>query len=101
MTKNPIINALAAALYIALVASLMFYGSRAFDHGEDTVMAPIAMISLLTLSAAMMGYLLLLQPLRLYLDGEKQRAVTLFLHTLASFAVITVLFFLTLFFFGA
>ena len=32
MTKNPLVNALAAALYIALVGTVMFYGLRAYPN---------------------------------------------------------------------
>lgn len=89
MTKNPILNALTAIIYIALVASVMFYGSQMVPQGEDTVMAPIALISLFTLSAAVMGYIFLYQPLQLFLEGDKIRAVNLFIKTLITFAIIT------------
>ncbi|HEY1074310.1 MAG TPA: hypothetical protein VGE59_01245 [Patescibacteria group bacterium] len=88
MTKNPIINAFAALVYIALVASAMYYGSS-YAGGEDNVFAPIAMLSLFTLSAAVMGYLFLVGPALLYLEGKKKEGITFFLHTLGAFAVIT------------
>lgn len=91
MSKNPFINALAAALYIVFVASFMFYGLRLRGEKEDTILAPIAVISLLTLSVAMMGYLFLLEPIQLYLNGKKKEAVNFFLKTLGAFAAITVL----------
>lgn len=90
MTKNPLINALTASLYIAVVASLMFYGTKELGPA-DNVLAPMAMISLFTLSAAVMGYLFLSRPLQLYLDGEKQGAVNFFLKTVGAFAIITIL----------
>ncbi len=72
MTKNPLVNAIAAALYIALVGSVMFYGlSRT---SQPTVVIPIAVISLFTLSTAVMGYLFVYSPLHLYFDGEKKKA---------------------------
>lgn len=90
MTKNPLLNALAAAAYVAIVASIMFYGPKvAGHHSEDTVIAPIAILSLFSLSAAVMGYVFLAQPLQLYLDGKKGPAVKLFSRTLAIFAGIT------------
>ncbi len=88
MTKNPFVNALAAIAYIITIASAMFYGTKNLP-GEDTVFAPIAIISLFTLSAAVMGYVFLYQPLQLYLDGKKKIAADLFLKTVAVFAVIT------------
>ena len=52
MTKNPILNALTALGYIILVATVMFYGIRNISHEKDTVLIPIAMLSLFSLSAA-------------------------------------------------
>jgi hypothetical protein len=88
MTKYSFINAVLAILYIIVVASVMFYG---MNHAgpDDSIIAPIAMISLFTLSAAVMGYLFLNQPLQLYLDGKKKEAVALFLQTVAVFAGLT------------
>jgi len=97
MTKNPFINAAAASSYIILVAFFMFYGSKLFGP-KDTILAPIAMISLFTLSAAMMGYLFVYQPLQLLLDGHKKQGVDLFVRTVAVFAGITVVVFILLFF---
>lgn len=91
MTKNPFINALSALVYIALVASVMFYGPKIASQSDDSVIIPIAMISLFTLSAAVMGYLFLYQPFQLYFDNNKRGAVRLFLGTLASFAGITII----------
>ncbi len=96
MTKNPILNALAASAYIVLVALVMYYGSI-FAPEEDTAFAPVAIISLFTLSAAVMGYLFLYTPLTLYLAGEKASAVQLFLRTVATFAVLTLLSLILLF----
>ena len=95
MTKNPLINALVAALYITIVASLMFYGSDALPT-EDRLIMPIAMISLFTLSAAVMGHCFLYQPLQMYFDGEKKSAAKLFVQTIGAFAVITALIFLAM-----
>lgn len=94
MTKNPFVNAVSAILYIALVASIMFYGvEHNGNGGPPSIIVPIAMISLFTLSAAMMGYIFLSQPLQLYIDGKKKVAVNLFLKTLGVFAGITALIF--------
>lgn len=96
MTKNPILNALCASLYIVIVALVMQFGSAAAP-AEDTLFAPIAMISLFTLSAAVMGYIFLGQPIQLYLDGKKKDAVSLFTRTLAVFAGLTVIALIVLF----
>jgi len=96
MTKNPFINAVSATVYITLVALFMFYGGKLIPP-KDTILTPIAVLSLFTLSAATMGYLFLYQPIMLFLDGKKKNAVDLFLQTLAIFAGITVLVFVLLF----
>lgn len=88
MTKNPFINAVAASLYISLVVIVMTVGSQ-FSSGPDNMLMPIAMLSLFTLSAAVMGYLFLSQPILLFLDGKKKEAVSLFIQTVGVFAGIT------------
>lgn len=90
MTKNPFINAFAATAYIVIIASVMFYGTQ-HTTPVDSVIGPIVILSLFTLSAAVMGYLFLYQPLQLYLDGKKKVAVNLFVQTVAVFAGITTL----------
>ena len=96
MTKNPFLNALVAALYIVAIASLMYYGPKTIGP-INNVLVPIAMLSLFVLSAAMMGYFFVFQPIQLYLDGEKKQAVNLFIKTVIIFACITTLIFFTLF----
>ncbi len=96
MTKNPILNALIATAYIALVASIMFYAPR-FADKKDTVFTPIAVLSLFTLSAAVMGYIFLSNPAQLFVTGKKKEAVNLFLRTVGVFAVITALVFIAVF----
>ena len=90
MTKNPFINALGAVAYIVLVASTMFYVSNHAQHNVS-IMVPIMVLSLFTLSAAVMGYIFLAQPVQLYLGGKKKQAINLFLKTVGIFAGITVL----------
>ncbi len=97
MSRNPFYNAVLAAGYITVVASIMFYGPKIAAHREDSVLAPIAILSLFVLSVAVMGYLFILQPTQLYLDGEKGEAVKLFLQTVGAFAVITLVLLLMLF----
>ncbi len=96
MTKNPIVNALAAALYIGIVSSIMYFGQPLVDP-VDNVLMPITMLSLLSLSAAMMAYLFFYQPVIMFLEGKKSEAVKLGVHTIGAFAVITAIFLATLF----
>lgn len=99
MTKNPLVNALAASLYIVGVVSFINFLQVLGDEPE-TILIPMAMLSLLVLSVAVMAFLFFFQPIQLYLDGERKQAASLFLKTLASFAVITALIFTTLFLIG-
>jgi hypothetical protein len=92
MTKNPLINALSAALYIAVVASVMFFGPK-FITPVETIVIPIAMLSLFSLSAAVMAWLFFSKPVTMYLEGEKAAAIQLVVHTILCFAGVTAIFF--------
>jgi hypothetical protein len=96
--KNPFLNAVLAEGYICLVASVMFYG-QPFVGDEDAVIMPIAMLSLLVLSASIMGYLFFYGPITLFLDGKREEAVHFFLKTVGSFAVMTFVVFSVMFIF--
>jgi len=96
MLKKPIVNATFALIYIAGIALFMFYGTK-YAPKEDTFLAPVAMISLFTLSAAVMGYLFCYQPLVLYFDGKKHQAVNYFFTTVAVFAAYTFILLVALF----
>src|SRR3989344_6774076 len=96
MSKNPFVNALLAIVYITVVASIMYYGPQ-ISGPVDGIIAPVAVLSLLVLSASVMGYLFFYNPVRMYLDGSKEDAVKLFLKTIGVFACITVLIFIALF----
>ncbi len=88
MTKNPFYNALGAFLYICGVVTLINYGSR-FAGEAESILAPIAMLSLLVLSVSVMAYIFFLEPVKQYLDGNKEGAVRLFIKTIQYFATIT------------
>ena len=89
MSKNPFLNALAATAYITLIASAMYYAPKA-NIPENSVMIPIVMLSLLVLSAALMGYLFFYQPVRLLVENKQKEATKFFLSTIIIFALITV-----------
>lgn len=89
MTKNPILNALAAAGYIVLVVSLITFISDTQSSKPDTIFAPIIMLSLLTLSVAMMAYLFFYQPFQLFMGNKKKEAANLFVKTIGTFAAFT------------
>ena len=96
MIKNPFISAGLAVLYIVVIVSVLQY-TQTLAKEPDTIFAPIAMISLFTLSAAVMGYLFLSQPIQLFLSGEKKQAVEFFLKTLGIFTLATIIIWFFLF----
>jgi hypothetical protein len=89
MTRNPYLNALVAGLYIIFIVVILTYGPTFAREKPDTILAPMAMLSLLVLSVAFMGYAFFFQPVLLYMEGQKREAVELFTKTLSAFAVIT------------
>jgi len=91
MSKNPIINALAASGYIILVVSVITFISQTQENKPDNFLAPIIFLSLLTLSVTVMAYLFFYQPLQLFISGKKKAAVDLFVKTVAVFAGFTLL----------
>ena len=87
--KKPYLNSFYAEIYILILASaLHFFGK---PNTPDTFLDPVLFLSIFVLSAAVMGYLFIGEPLQLYLNGEKKQAVTFFLKTVVSFAVITLM----------
>lgn len=94
MIKNPYLNAVLAGAYIVLIVHVIFYvvGTKGPDPDPDTILLPMTMITLFTLSTAVMGFLFLAQPIQLYLDGQKQEAVNFFLRTVGALAVIALIF---------
>lgn len=90
MSKNPIINALSASVYIGIVVTVMNFLSKTLKDKPDTFFAPVVFISLLTLSVTVMAYLFFYQPLQLFIEGKKKEALKLFIQTVGVFAVFTV-----------
>lgn len=91
MTKNPVVNALVAFGYIVIIVLVMSWGTRLGAGKPDTFMAPMAVVSLFTLSAAVMGYVFCYQPIQLYFENKKKEAADLFLRTVAVFGLLTML----------
>jgi hypothetical protein len=89
--KAAITNSLATAVYITLVATFMTNGEKIFGKG-DNVFTGIGILLLFTLSALIVGTLVLGKPLKLYLDGEKKEAVRLLIQTILVLAIITIAF---------
>ncbi len=94
MTKNPLYNALLASAYIVIIILLIFFAPSIFKTQEDNILIPMGMLSLFVLSAAIMAYLFFYQPVMLFLNGEREKAIKLFLYTVGIFAALTILIFI-------
>ena len=93
MTKNPFYNAMLAVGYIALI-DLAFQVLSYIPSGSvDNALAPMGMLSLLTLSAAIMACLFFYQPVIYMIEGKKSEAALLIAKTIGTFALMTALVF--------
>lgn len=97
MSKNPVINALGASAYIVLVVCVMTFVTQPLKNKPDTLFSPIAVLFVLTLSAAVMSFLFFYQPVTLLTEGKKREAVDLFIKTVVVFGIITMIFLILLF----
>lgn len=102
MTTNPFINALAALGYIIAVVLVIFYAGPLMGgpDGKDTIFIPMAMLSLFVFSAATMSYIVLYQPMVMFLENNKTEAVNLFLKTIATLGGLMVILFVLQFIFS-
>jgi len=100
MNTKAVLRAVLAVGYIGAVVLLINFITRNTTEGggEETLLIPVAMLSLLTLSVAVMGYLFFYEPAALYLSDKKEEALSFFLTTVAVFAVITGVLFTALLF---
>ena len=90
--KQPFLRALGAALYIVAIVLLIWGFGAALGDQEDTIVIPMTMLSLFVLSAAVMGYLFLSEPLTLLVENRKQEAVVFFAKAVGFFACFVALF---------
>ena len=98
MTKHPLYNAAAAIVYVVLVVGIIQLLSHFLGNKPDnTFLAPLFALSLLTLSVSVMGYIFFYQPVLMLLKGEQKEGVQLFLKTVGIFAGFTALVLITLF----
>lgn len=69
------LHSLGVLFYITLIALLMSDLEDSLADKPDTFLAPVGFLLLFTLSAAIVGLLVLGRPVMLYLDGKKKEAV--------------------------
>lgn len=97
MSKNPMVNAVSALIYIVLVVTTMSLVTGPLQNKADTFFAPVVFISVLTLSVAVMAFLFFYQPLQLFIEKKQKEAVSLFIKTVGIFAIFTILALILLF----
>ena len=90
--KKPFLQATGAALYIVIIVFIMQITSHLLQSQDGTFVIPMTVLSLLVLSAAIMGFLFLSEPLYLLVDNRKQEAISFFFKTVGFFACYLVLF---------
>ena len=91
LIKSAAIHSLGVVAYVSLVAGLMQFITKHLSNKPDTVFAPMTVLLLLVTSAAITGYLVLGQPLMLYLDGKKSEAAKQFGYNLIFMLIFTLL----------
>jgi len=91
MTKNPFYNALFAIAYIMVLITLVFLAPNIIMGRTESIFIPMGMLALLVLSVALMAYLFFYQPVIMLIQGEREKAVKLFLQTVGIFAIETAL----------
>jgi len=96
--KKPFLYALGAAVYIVGIVFVVNVVSTALKDQNETIIIPMTMLSLFVLSAAVMGFLFLSEPLYLLMENRKKEAITFFGKVVGIFAcfvaVYTILLFL-------
>ena len=93
--KKPFLYALGAALYIVVIVFVINFVTSVLPG--KTILIPMAMLGLFVLSAAVMGFLFLSEPLHLYMENKKQEAVAFFAKIVGIFACFVIIFLILLF----
>jgi len=87
-----IADAVGVFVYVVAVSWLLNSGTRWFAR-DPGLWAPIAMLMLFVLSAAVVGSLVFGRPILVFLDGRKREAVKIAIATIAIIAALTFLVF--------
>jgi len=87
--KYAAVHALGAALYVALVVTLI--ENEALNAGGNETLTAFAVLMLFSVSAGIMASLIFGRPLMWYLDGKKKEAVKLVGATIGFMAIITMI----------
>lgn len=86
LIRRSFLNALGTVAYIILVGTIMRNAEKIFGKVDD-IFAPVIVLTLFVLSAAITGSLILGKPVLLFLEGNKSEAIKLFTYTLGWLAI--------------
>jgi hypothetical protein len=95
--KKPFLHALGATIYIVFIVSVVQIVTSLLKNQNESVIIPMTILSLFVLSAAIMGYLFLSEPLYLLMENRKQEAIIFFAKTVGIFACFVAIFAILLF----
>jgi hypothetical protein len=95
--KKPFLHALAAVVYIIVIVVVAQAVAFALKDQNGTMIIPMTMLSLFVLSAAVMGFLFLSEPLSLLMENRKQEAIAFFAKVVGIFACFVAVFAILLF----
>lgn len=96
MNWNPFLNAAGATVYIWAIVLLLNRIAELHHDTPDTAVGTVAAISLMVLSASVMAFLFFYRPIVLLLENKGVEALSFFLKTVITFAVLTAVAVLTL-----
>jgi len=91
LIKSAAFHSFGVVAYVSLIAGLMRLIEKFLSNTPDTVFAPVAVLLLFVTSAAITGYLVVGQPLMLFLEGKKTEAVKQFGYNIAFMILFTAL----------
>ncbi len=90
--KKPFLYATAAAAYIVVIVTVMQTLTSVFKTLNGTFFIPMAVLSMFVLSAGIMGFLFLSEPLSLLLKNQKREAIIYFFKIVGFFACYAAIF---------
>lgn len=86
--RGSLVNSFLVYIYVILVATLMWKGDTIFG-AMNQPLGVATFLMLFTISAGIVGTLILGKPLMLYLDGKKKEGVATLLSTLLILLILT------------
>lgn len=89
------LNALGTAAYVFVIGLFFSNVQKILGNKPDTFLAPVFMLLLFVISAAITAALVLGRPILLYMENRKPEAIKMFFSTLGFLFAIMLLVFLT------